>query len=661
MKKLITAFLMLLLVSVCANAQNFSKEYGNVSEEELQMTSYAPDKDAEALVLYDKGKIYFDQTGTETFQIIYERSTRIKILTEDGLNWAEIKIPYYTERNIYELIYELEAYTYNYENGTVIKTKLDLENNVVDERIDDFWTAKKLLLPLVKKGSVIEYKYKLRSANLIHLRDWEFQWEIPVLSSECELKMTPVYAYKWVLQGVQKLHYFNTFDDRSSERNFGTSGAYQEHKYYDKVYQFALKDVPAFKGEKFISSKSDYIAKIDFQLEKIFNLSTGVYTEMITTWPKMLKELRKDVNFGLYLLRSKRVAAKTIDKKRISSMNPMDRFNYVIDFIKENYEFNQSIDKFTAKSINQFVKDKKGNLAEINLFAVGMLNAVGLEAYPVLISTRSHGKIKYDYPFIDHFNGVVIAVKVDGEFILSDATDKFLMNDRLPVFALNEKGLLYNHKEIKWFHLQGRHQVQENIAIEAHLKEGQADLNLEKSFTEYAAASHRKEIGADIALLGKKLRNNGYSVNESSIKIEDALDKTKKYAYSFHSELPLLIKDDKIYLMPFFNEIEKEALLKEKRRDFPVDLIYAQSKKIQSKLILPEGYTPEKLPNKASIKNELFEMDYSVELNNQELTVNLSYWFKEFIYQSKEYNKIKYYFEEIAKKGNETIVLVKKP
>lgn len=84
--------------------------------------------------------------------------------------------------------------------------------------------------------------------------------------------------------------------------------------------------------------------------------------------------------------------------------------------------------------------DKTGNVAEINLMLTSMLRYAGLEANPVLISTRSNG-IAY-YPTIAAFNYVVSAVDISGELVLLDATEKYSNINVLPFRDLNWIGRL---------------------------------------------------------------------------------------------------------------------------------------------------------------------------------------------------------------------------
>ena len=60
------------------------------------------------------------------------------------------------------------------------------------------------------------------------------------------------------------------------------------------------------------------------------------------------------------------------------------------------------------------------------------------------------------------------------------------------------------------------------------------------------------------------------------------------------------------------------------------------------------------------MENDLFELNYSIKTYGDKLQVIFNYYFKKSIYQSDEYSKVKYYFNEIVTKGNERIVLKNK-
>ena len=93
-------------------AQVFSNEYGKVGKEDVDYSFYPNDKSAEAVVIYDIGQSYFSRVD-DYYQVIYERSTRIKVFKEAGIKFANIEIPFYGEGELYENVYDLEACTYN--------------------------------------------------------------------------------------------------------------------------------------------------------------------------------------------------------------------------------------------------------------------------------------------------------------------------------------------------------------------------------------------------------------------------------------------------------------------------------------------------------------------------------------------------------------------
>ena len=60
-----------------------SMKYGKPSEEELAMTTYAPDTSATAVVLYSKCEVRYDLLANN-FRILYNYEVKIKVLKSEG-------------------------------------------------------------------------------------------------------------------------------------------------------------------------------------------------------------------------------------------------------------------------------------------------------------------------------------------------------------------------------------------------------------------------------------------------------------------------------------------------------------------------------------------------------------------------------------------------
>lgn len=644
--------ILLLLISCQLNlkAQKASKEFGKVGRYAMEYKNTTGEKDTEAVVLFDKGKSHFLITD-KGFEIIYERTTRIKILSEAGIKWAEISIPFYQEGNIYEQIFDLKAYTYNVDNNKLSKTELNT-NTCHIEKINNSWNSNKFAMPEVKVGSIIDYKYKIRSEYLYNLRDWTFQWKIPVEYSEYTLLLTPFYSYQWVLQGASK---FNSFTERSCtnlEREFATL------KFHDKESKFVMKNIPAFKDEGYITSMDDYVIKLDFQLNRITN-TNGVNTDIGTTWEKLIESYIKDKDFGKFIKKSSKKAKKILNLKEIKNKTEKERFNYIVDYVKNNYSWDKHCRRYASKSVNQLIKDKKGNSTDLNLFTIGLLKAVEIDAKAILSSTRGNGMIYKKYPFNHYFNNVVILAKVDGESILTDSTEPLISNYRLPVMCLNDKGLIISTGKIEWVDLKSNHTTETSTKLTLNIKDKNIEIDVNKNANEYSAFWYRKKCGYNKEDLIKDIKNEGFTPIDSTITMQINTDIRKPYSYKFKANADLISIKNKIYIKPFLENTISENPFTQKIRTYPIDMVYPEKKTFSSIINIPEGYKIDFRPTDIKINNVLIDLKYNVYVDKDKLKVNFNYYFKKSIYSSKNYNIIKYYFKQIIKKGNEKIVFSK--
>jgi hypothetical protein len=650
MKKFFLFVMLLFSLQTILKAQTFNNEYGKVGKDDIDYKSDPQDKSAEAVVISDDGQSYFSRINDE-FEIIYERTTRIKVLNEAGIKYANIEIPFYGEGEIYENVYDVEACTYNFENGVFSRTDLDL-NTCHDEKINKYWNIKKFAMPNVKVGSIIEYRYKISSEYLFKLRNWNFQWKIPVIYSRYLTKMIPFYQYTWLLQGANKFDSQKTYEDPLMERQYGST------KFKDLDYEFVMRNLPGFKDEEFISSDDDYLVKLNFQLSKVID-QDGVSKNVITTWPEMIKDLIKNEDFGGFARKSEGIASKIFELKSLSLLPAQQKFDSILDFVKANFTWNKLNDKYASKSPRAFQKDKNGNNADINLFAIGLLNAVGIKAVPVILSTRDNGKIKYDYPFTHFFNYIVIMADIDGKKVLSDATNPLSKNDRIPEKCINDKGLIIQKDKVEWVGLQTVIPTKTQKAIMITVSDSTQNAVIQSSSTEYSALDNRTDYGTNTHIINKYLLNKGYSVVDSSIIVKNQNDIKMPYILKYSiNDKPEKV-NNKIYVSPFLHEIIADSPLKQPNRSYPIDMIYPHKTSAFSEITIPDGYKVDFLPANDKINNDQFEFDYTTAENDKKISVSMIYYFKEPVYDASEYSKIKYYFNEIVNKGSEKIVFVK--
>jgi transglutaminase-like putative cysteine protease len=635
---------------IILQAQEFAGEFGKLSKEDLELTKYQKDPNAEAVVLFDIGKSSFYRSDN-SFQVLFERTTRIKIFSEAGLKWAQIEIPYYYEGNIFENVHDIEAYTYNFENGQLSKTKLNT-TEAFDEKVTDYYKVKKFALPDVKEGSIIEYKYKVSSPYKFNLQDWNFQWKIPVTYSEYEVKMIPFYEYTYLLQGASKFDFHASYLEKGMKRKFGV------FEYQDMVHKFVMKDLPSFKDEEFITSINDYIIKLDFQLSKIIN-DDASYIDIKTSWPDLIKDLTKHDSFGKYIKKSEKLAGKILDEDALSSMSPMEKFDFILNYVKGNFNWNEIYGKYATKSPNDFVKDNYGSCADINLFTIGLLRSCGIVATPVLISTRPHGKIKYDYPYSHFFNYVIIFAYIDGKTILSDATEILIANDRIPSRCINEKGLIINNDKVAWINLKSNSVTKSHKNFNINLSDNEMLTDIKIKANEYQAFNYRNYYGKNKEKIIEKITLDGYQVIDSSIVIKNQLNIKEPYILEYQTKNELEKINNKIYISPFLNETITDNPLKQNKRTYPIDIVYQKRYIFNSTINIPEGYKIDFISDDYKFNNDLIEFNYVSIVENEKINISFNYFFKKSVYSVKDYSRIKFYFKEIVKKGNDKVVLIK--
>ena len=657
--------LLCLLTSHMLISQRMELTFGAISPDEIEMTSYEKDEEAKAVVLYDKGESVFFDTD-KGYDIRFKRHKRIKIFDKSGSKEAEISIPYYVDGyGKTEVVKSIEAITYNVENGRLLKKRLD-PSSIYEERINQRWMNKKFVFPDVQDGSILEYRYVLETPFHFNLPDWTFQSKIPTIYSEYQVQMIPFYEYEFIVQGVTKFDYQQS-EIAKKKRTFGTvAKAYGQNvgngvEFQDYIHTYALKDVPAFKDESYITSINDYITKMDFQLAK-FHSPQGGTSDIISTWFHLNEELLKHEKFGKYLKNSSRIAKKVLTEEiDLAGLQNQEKAKKIIEYVKNSFEWNGYYGKYATQSSRSFFEQKSGNSGDINLFLVALLREAGIDAQPLILSTRNNGKIRIEYPF-NHFTNYVIALVNTNSLFLADGTEEFLYYNKIPTRCFNELGLIVNKEdEPQWISLTNNIFSLEKNTISMTIDTTTSNVNSLVSIqsTEYEAYWKRKRFKDDTVRakkyygdqIGQIIKSNttGYKKNNRPFSLNFK---------AYHEPEQL---GNNIVVKPFLDLPLSQNNLTQKKRSYPIDFVYPWEDQYESTLVLPENYTLNELPERLQIDNELAEINLSYIFTEGTLTSKGNYKFKKATYVASEYARIKHYFDQIVKYFNQPVVLVKKP
>lgn len=424
MKKIFTPTLLLLIIfNSFSQKKSSDYEFGIVPKEELEMTVYEKDTTANAVVLYEQCDANFvhDNNSVIIQKKIYKK---IKILNKDGFKYADIRISLYNNGESFEEIKDIKGITYN--KNEISK----LENvGIFETRTSKNYSKISFTLPQIQKGSVIEYSYTIESPFDYKFTGWQFQSSIPKIESVFKAKIPGYYLYNRKLLGYLKLF----VNDAGTEKDCFYIPNTRVLSDCETLH-YAMKDIPAFIEEDYMTAKKNFISRISFELSerKWFN---GGMKSFSTTWQDVDKIILNDEDIGGQLKRKKSFQ-KVLPSFVYEETDYIERAKKIYNFIQNHYTWNK---KYWNRNTNikRAYKENIGAVDEINLSLINALKAGGIDAKLVLISTRAHGVPTKLHPVITDFNYIASKISYDGKSYFLDATDKSLPFGVLPERCLN--------------------------------------------------------------------------------------------------------------------------------------------------------------------------------------------------------------------------------
>lgn len=649
----------LLLFSAAAFGQKM--ELGKVSEDELKEKAYPADTSAPAAIIFKKAKSKFKYRKTTGFYMEHEYEFRIKIYKKEGLGWGTFSVPYYTGYKGWEddNVLFSNAVTYNLENGKIVKTKAGAEGRF-KKKVNELWDEATLVLPNVKVGSVIEFKYVLRTEDVTEFPTFYFQYEIPMKHCVYNTVMPEYFQYKPLILGFGSV--------------FNAAKVVPESQYYENQYNqsvsfmynavsrdFFAEDVPALKKEPFVDNLQNYRSAVTHELEKT-QFPEEPAKQYATTWEAVALDIYKNENFGKPL-RERQYFESFLEPYIKSSDAPMQKATAVFNFVQRTMSWDGHYGYLVDKGVKKAFSDKTGNIAEINLMLVAMLNHAGVPAYPVLVSTVANGVAAY--PTRASFNCVIASAEIDGKIMLFDATDKNVWPGVLPFRDLNWYGWrIANDGGVKQVELVPNKSSREAFTIVAAVDAaGKLQGKVRLSRTDYHALDFRTAyIGVNQEDYLRQLEHRYNGIEVSAYKADVSPDKSQPIEETFDfSGGSVEVIGDKMYIDPFLFLTDTKNPFVTEQRTLPICFGFPTLHKRNINIEIPAGYAVASLPKVMSLVLPEGVGAYSVNVQQKGNVIQLamSSEIKLAIVDAKFYPVLKKYFGDMAQSAAEKIVLVK--
>lgn len=644
------------------------KDWDEVSREELEMKVYLADSSAAAVVLFDKADVSFNNN----LEYVMERHIRIKIFSEEGYKWATTQITYNEELD--QDISKIRGHTFTLnEKGKAKKHKLD-KNSIFKEEVAGNFKRIKFTLPGLEPGAVIEYRYRMHIGSPHLLPDWEFQKSIPVAWSEYNVKIPDWFFYNKMLVGSNQLHISESepFHERLVFTLKERSGFYQLKTSYHNLSlevdgfnnRWVMKDLPAVKKLPYMTSVDDYKSKLWMQLTEI-RIPGQVQKHFLKSWNDVAEELRRFDSFGGQL-RSRSEYQSVIKKLTVGLSDPAEKMQAVYQYVVESMVWDGTYTIFARKDIDDVFKAKKGTGSELNLLLVQLLREAGLEANPVLLSTREHGKIVEYFAIANQFNHVIACVQIAGETYLLDAVSDDSSVHILPLQDLNGNGLMVANEEESWVELRSRVPTKSKVIFNARItRAGDVNGDLFVSSWGYDASKDASELAGKgkekfiDAVFNRHFKQG--AIDSFEVKSENM--NKGELDYNLHLNKADLSESqqsgDRWYFNPMLFLREKENPFPQPERKIPVDFPHLFEKEYIANFVVPEGYSIEEIPGPKMISTPdgAAQLKRLTQVTQNRITILSKLSINKKTFQPEEYQALREFYSHAVNLHNEQIVL----
>ncbi|PKD15793.1 hypothetical protein APR41_10900 [Salegentibacter salinarum] len=664
-------FFIISLFSVCLlQAQDY--KFGKVSKEEVQQKEHPTFDEANAAILFRKHRVYYEINKNTGISLVTNVHERIKIYNKDGFDWANKTISVYQNGSQRESVSDIKAYTYNIIDGKLVDEKLR-KNGVFQEEASKYSLKTKFTMPAVTAGSVIEYKYTIKSPFVTSIDDVPLQFEIPVDRLEAEVKIPEFFGFKMhynprspiifpIDKSRESFRYNYTQKRRSGDHVSNTQYNQKSIDYILNVYNFQKDGIPPLKKEIYVDYLQNYAAYLRWELQytKFPDSPVESYSR---TWEHVAKSIYDDA--GL-----KQEVNKTnffdddIDELLAGTQEQPAKLEKVYNYVKNRITWNDFIGFQAENGGKSAYKDGKGNTGDINLMLVSMLRYAGFDANPVLVSTKSHG-IPF-YPTRNGFNYVIAAVETQDNIVLLDATDKNVAIGELPERAMNWRGrIIREDGSSDWVDLMPSVKSQNTTILNMQFDEemvlkGKSLSNINGLHAKKFRDSYVGLAENDYLQVLEKDKGN-ILISEIDISNENAIGQDIKQSYNFELRDAMEVINEKIYLRPMVFTALDENPFKGEERNYPIIFDFPSSETKVINFLIPDGYEVESLPESAIVKlkdgDGIFK--FIVNFGGKFLRIESSLELNNIVYTSLDYEGLKNFYGHMVNKHSEAIVLSK--
>jgi hypothetical protein len=465
------AVLIVLLLLLALRPASAGDDWLPVSPEDLALKDNPKSLGAHAMILYRESSVDANEASTNEY-------VRIKIFTQEGTKEGDVEVPFVKGS---EVIKDISARTIR-PDGTIVRFEgKPFEKTVVKSGGFRF-LAKEFVLPDVKPGCIIEYKYRIQRDPLFYFdTQWVIQGELFTRLARFSIKPgdhSPPLLYR--THGLPA----NTVPQK------------QPHGYLT----LEVHDLPGIEEEELMMPESILKARVEFfyksRWEPLDETSQEYWKRVGKTWSEWLDEF---VN--------KKGALSSELSRTVSDRDPPDTklreiYARVLQFRNLSME-----DEKTSKEVKQeklkdtsdvgdVLKHGYANGRQINCLFIGLARAAGFSATQVFVAPRNMSFFAPDIMDSNQLNVNLVWIRAGGQDYYLDPGARYFPFGVLPWYESGTTGIRVGKEGGTMVETPAPLSSGATIVRHAQLEIGETGAvtgNLQVDFTGQRAALRREE------------------------------------------------------------------------------------------------------------------------------------------------------------------------
>jgi Domain of Unknown Function with PDB structure (DUF3857)/Transglutaminase-like superfamily len=392
----------------------FAADWPPIAPEEMSMTSLTQQPGAPAVILIRQE--FADDPNN--FHSVY---MRIKVLTEAGLRYADVELPYGREFSITEISGRTV-----HADGSVVPFEGKPFEKVAAKGGGVQWKVKVFTLPDVRVGSILDFRYSLRYADRVfYAPHWEVQNEL--FQKQANFKFVPYegrlrLAHDQVGAGIAWSSYLpgGVKPELHSQLMSRTAIKRQSANWVD----LEMKDVPPLIEEPHMPPVSALRYRVDFYYQ-INRNEQEFWKEEGKYWNKEVEGFinhDKDVRPALSQFVSPSDEPEQKLRKIYSFVSQLENESYLPQRGKQEAH---TIGLKRNESADDVLRQKSGTHDDLSRLFVSMVRAAGLPAWLIWVPSRDHAFFQPTYLSTDQFAAEIPIVQLNGKEVFLDPGTKY--------------------------------------------------------------------------------------------------------------------------------------------------------------------------------------------------------------------------------------------